>query len=457
VDGRAHDAPAGDPGVTTDLAPGVTVGGRYQVRGRAWETGPGAVWLAFDTVLERPVLIQTFPSADPAAVGRAVAKAAHVTHPGVSQIYDVTVDPPGIVFENAPAGRLADRTDGALPPPAAAKITCQIAAAIKALHDHGIPHGSIGPSTIVFDEEGRPKLAPASAAEDLGSPASPDAYRPATGDDLERDRYALGAVAYRLFTGREPSPDAPPARAAKRSVPPVVDALLSRALAREAAMRPTLEEFQHALGPIASAEPAERGPGFLRQEASWLVPVLLVVALAITAIFFGVRKVIGPSGGSKSTAQPTATASAYTVSSVTDFDPPPKGNGEEHHGQVNRVIDGTAAAWSTFGYKTAALGGQKPGVGLLFDLGTARPVGRIEITTPDPGWSAGWRTADSPGSAADDFTTQKTFTASGSTITFSPPVTARYWLLWITRLVDSGSGGSFPYQAQVSEVTFFAR
>src|SRR5439155_14269740 len=144
--------------------PGVTVGGRYQVRGRAWETGPGAVWLAFDTVLERPVLIETFPDAHPAAVGRAVAKAAHVTHPGVSQIYDVTADPPGIVFENAPAGRLADRTEGALPVAAAAKITCQLAAAIAALHDHGIAHGSIGPSTLELDDEGRPKLAPASAS-----------------------------------------------------------------------------------------------------------------------------------------------------------------------------------------------------------------------------------------------------------------------------------------------------
>ena len=442
--------------MTTDIAPGVTVGGRYQVRGRAWETGPGAVWLAFDTVLERPVLIETFPDAHPAAVGRAVAKAAHVTHPGVSQIYDVTADPPGIVFENAPAGRLADRTDGALPAAAAAKITCQLAAAIAALHDHGIAHGSIGPSTIVFDEEGRPKLAPASASEDLGSTASPEAYRPASGDDLERDRYALGAVAYRLFTGREPGPDAPPARAAKRSVPPAVDALLSRALARDAASRPSLQEFQHVLAPIASAEPAERGPGFLRQEASWLVPVLLVVALAVTAIFFGVRKVIGPSKGTGSTAQPTATSTAYTVASVTDFDPPP-GNGEEHHAQVNRVIDGTAAAWSTFGYTRADFGGQKPGVGLVFDLGSARPVGRIEISTPDPGWTAEWRTGDSAGTAADDFATQKTFTAAGTPVTFSPRVTARYWLLWITRLVDSGSGGSFPWQAQVSEVSFFAR
>jgi len=244
-----------------NVAPGALVGGRYTVRDRAWDAGTGAVWLAFDGVLERSVLIQTFPGADPAAVGRAVAKAAQVTHPGLCQIYDVLTDPPGIVFENAPAGRLSDRAEGALAPPVAARITCQLAAAIEALHEHGIAHGSIGPSTVTFDEEDRPKLAPAAASEDLGTQIAPSAYRPPSGDEVERDRYALGAIAYRLFTGKEPSPQAPPARAAKRGVPPAVDDLLSRALGRDVTHRPTLQEFRRVLSPIASVEPPERKIG----------------------------------------------------------------------------------------------------------------------------------------------------------------------------------------------------
>jgi len=386
-----------------------------------------------------------------------VAKAAQVTHPGLCQIYDVLTDPPGIVFENAPAGRLADRAEGALAPPVAARITCQLAAAIEALHEHGIAHGSIGPSTVTFDEEDRPKLAPAAASEDLGTEVAPDAYRPATGDEVERDRYALGAIAYRLFTGKEPSPQAPPARAAKRGVPPAVDELLSRALARDAAHRPSLQEFRRVLSPIASVEPPERTPGFFRQEASWLIPVLLVVAIAATAIVFGVRKVIAPNAG-KPTAQPTASTSPYTVASVLDFDPRPRGSGEENHGEVGRVIDGLPSAWSTRGYTTATLGNQKNGVGLLFDLGDSRPVGRIVVTTPDPGWIAEWRTSDAQGAQYTDFTLAKGFTAEAdTTISFAPPATARYWLLWITRLVDSHSGSQFPYLAEVSEVSFFAR
>jgi len=439
-----------------DIARGDTIGDRYEVQRKGWDTGCGAIWIAFDKILERPVLIETFPDADPAAVGRAVARTAQITHPGLCQIYDMSVEPPGIVFELAAAGRLADRKDGAAPPAQAAKICSQLAAAIAALHERGVPHGSIGPSTVLFDEEGRPKLAPAGVSEELGDRATPDAYRPAgqPHTDESADRYALGAVAYRLFTGQEPSSDAPPARTAKRGIPPEVDALLSRALARDVATRPSSEEFRRVMGPIAAAEPAERGPGFFHQEASWLIAVVLLVALAVAAITFGVRKVIQSSGTPK-TPEATATTVAYQTT-VTDFDPPP-GNGQEHHDEVGFVIDGLDTAWSTVGYKTAAFGGAKRGVGLLFDLGDARSVGRIQVRTPDPGWTAEWRYSDARGSRADDFTKATEFTASGEPVTFGTPIKARYWLLWITRLVNSGNGGPFPWQAQVTEVQLFPR
>jgi hypothetical protein len=439
-----------------EFAPGELTGGRYRIQRRVWNAGSGAVWLALDTILERPVLIQTFPGVDPAELSHAVARSAQITHPGLCQIYDVSADPPGIVFENAPGGRLADRKDGALPPAHAASICVRLAAAIGALHEHDMSHGGIGPGTVLFDEEGRPKLCAAMPVpEDDGN----GAYRPAdaAAGGEERDRYALGAIAYRLFTGREPGPDAPPARTAKRGIPPQVDALLSRALARDATARPALAEFRRVLEPFSTEEPHERGPGFFRQESSWLIPVLLVLALGIAAIAiaFGVQKVVTKSGGS-TTPAPGASATPYVVSAVRDFDPPPQGNGEEHHDDVGLVIDGKDTAWKTYGYSTAALGGGKKGVGLLFDLGEARSVGRIEVRTPDPGWKAEWRTADSEGAAANAYTIAQSFTAPGP-IVLGRPVTARYWLLWITRLVDSGTGDAHPYQAQVSEVAFFPR
>jgi len=436
-----------------DTAPGDTIGGRYRIEKRAWDAAPGTVWLAFDTILERSVLVQTFPGADPEAISRAVARSAQITHPGLCQIYDVSASPPAIVFENAPGGRLSDRKDGAFPAANAAAFCARLASAIGALHEHDLAHGSIGPRTVLFDEEGRPKICAAVPVPEDGEdraflPPDPDA------SSEERDRYALGAIAYRLFTGRDPGPDAPPARAAKRGIPPQVDALLSRALARDAADRPSLAEFRRVLEPIATHEPPERGPGFFRQESSWLVPVLVVIGIGIVAIALGVRTLTTKSNG-PSPARSSPTPATYTVVSVEDFDP--QGDGEEHHSQVGRVIDGKDTAWSTYGYANPLPDGKKKGVGLLFDLGEPKSVGRIDVRTPDEGWTAEWRTSDEKGPAPGDYDLAQSFPATGDPVVFGSPIRARYWLLWITHLVNSESGNPHPFEAQVSEVTFFAR
>lgn len=443
-----------------DLAPGFAINDRYRLQLRAWDTGSGAVWVAHDEVLERPVLLQTFPRTATEAVARAVARGAQLSHPGLCQIYDMSTDPPAIIFEHAPGGRLIDRKDGALPTADAARVVCQLASAITALHEHGVAHGSISPTTVLFDEEGRPKLAGVLFAEELGVAADPssDAYRPPgeAGNVDERDRYALAAVAYRLFTGREPGPDAPPPRSAKRSVPAGVDALLSRALARDAAHRPSLQEFRRVLDPIASAEPREHGPGFFRQEMRWLAPILLVLGLG-AAVAIGVERAVNRDEGARPTTGATASATPYAVANVGDFDPPPDGNGEEHSGQTGNVIDGKDTAWSTLGYRTADLGGQKDGVGLVFDLGEVRSVQRIIVRTPVEGWKAEWRVAESESADPDDYTIVREFTAPGDPVVLGRATRARYWLLWITSLVDSGTGGEFRFQAQVSEVQFFER
>lgn len=438
------------------IGPGTTIGGRYRVQRRAWDGNAGEAWIAQDTILDRPVTIQTFPAEARERISQAVANAAQVSHPGLSQIYDITADPPGIVFEHAAGGRLADRKEGALPVPVAAAAICQMAGALAALHEQNVAHAALDPATVVFDEEGRAKLSGAAVASALGDGAD-EGYRPAgEASGEERDRYALAAIAYRMFTGREPGPDAPPARVARKSIPPEVDALLARGLARDRSVRPSLEEFQRVLSPLsATAEPAERGPGFIRQEARWLVPALLLVGLGIAAVVVGVGTGAIKIGGDTPSPGPEASTEPIDVSTVDDFDPAP-GNGEEHPNDVGLTIDGKVTDfWSTVGYRGANLDGRKKGVGLVFDLGSAKEVKRIVVTTPKEGWKAEWRAADSEGSSSDAFVRVTDFTASGSAIEISGGKRARYWLLWITSLVDTGSESGFPFQAQVSEVQFF--
>lgn len=438
-------------------APGTTLAGRYRVARLAWQAPAGPVWLARDEVLERDVLIQTFAAERSGGVSRAVARTAQIAHPGLAQIYDVCSEPLAIVFEHAAGGRLADRR--ALAPHQAAAAALQVTTALATLHQHGVAHGAVGPDTVLFDEEGRPKLAGAGLAAEMGDGDArpPDAYRPPGESEPEdRDIYGLAAVSYRLFTGRDPAPDAPPARTARKGVPAQVDALLARGLAREADDRPALEEYRRVFEPLASFEPPERAPGFFRQEARWLVPVLVLVAAAI-AVAIGVQQDVINIGGGEPTAQPTTSPATLAVASVRDFDPegdPPS----EHPEQAQLAVDGTDKGWTTLGYATADLGRTKEGVGLVFDLGQTREVRSIQVRTAFPGWRAEWRVADDDGTAASDFNpVVGPFIADGKPLTIPAPGRGRYWLLWITELVDNSSGDRFRFQAQVGEVSFVPR
>ena len=435
------------------IGPGTTIGGRYRVQKRAWGSSSGEAWVALDTILDRVVLIQTFPSSAHEAVSRAVAVAAQISHPNLAQIYDITSEPHGIVFENAAGGRLTDRKDGGLPVPAAAAAVSQLAGALAALHEQNLTHGAVGPATVMFDEEGRAKLTGTAVASALGD-ASAEGYAPSgEAGDEERDRYGLAAVAYRLFTGREPGPDAPPARTAKKTVPAEVDALLARGLARDRSARPTLAEFQRVLAPLAAAaEPVERAPGFIRQEARWLVPALLLAGLGAAAVIVGVGTGAIDLGGGDETPQPKASQAPIRIASADDFDP--EGDGEEHPRQTAFAFDGKPTFWSTMGYRGTNLDGSKTGVGLVFDLGQSRRVARIEIDSPFPGWEAEWRVADAPGTRARDFRTVADFRAGDDAVPISGNTSGRYWLLWITSLVETEAVPDYPYQAQVAEVRF---
>ncbi len=58
----------------------------------------------------------------------------------------------------------------------------------------------------------------------------------------------------------------------------------------------------------------------------------------------------------------------------------PLGDGAEQPGSVPNVHDQDAStSWTTDSYKTAALSGLKPGVGLVVDLGRPTAVGRVEL------------------------------------------------------------------------------
>ena len=150
--------------------------------------------------------------------------------------------------------------------------------------------------------------------------------------------------------------------------------------------------------PPSRAGPSERRRG-LPRELRWLVPVLLVIALAVVAVFVvpGLLEdeengIPGPGGGPNS-AQPVQ------VREVTDFDP--LGDNSEHLEEVGNAVDGNpSTTWSTESYSTP-MHEQKDGVGLVVDLGDPTTVSEVVIQSPTPGYTLELRYAGDDGPEID--------------------------------------------------------
>lgn len=135
---------------------------------------------------------------------------------------------------------------------------------------------------------------------------------------------------------------------------------------------------------------------------------------------------------------------------VQDFDPygsPPR----ESRRTVPAAYDGDpATTWRTERYRSARLGGIKPGVGLLVDLGGARALSRVEVDVRTPGAALELRAGNSLGADETSLPVLARDQGSPGRSVLVPPgqTRARFWLVWITRLPVEGER----FQAGVDEL-----
>ncbi len=266
---------------------GRLISGRYRLIAPLGEGGMATIWRAVDEQLDREVAVKLLRpqfSADPGFAARfkqEARSAGGLTHPNIVGVYDYGTDGADgeqyIVMELVEGHDLSailhDR--GALSTEDAVRVAISVASALEVAHRKGIVHRDVKPGNILITDAGDVKVTDFGIARAVAEASmtvtgttlgsvhyfSPEQAR---GDEVTgaSDVYALAIVLFEMLTGRRPfEADSAAAVALKRlqeepkrpselghPIPPGLEAILMRALAREPADRfPDAGAFAEAL------------------------------------------------------------------------------------------------------------------------------------------------------------------------------------------------------------------
>jgi len=253
--------------------------GRYEIIAELGRGAMGVVYKARDPKIDRFVAVKTIslssqnPEKEREYRDRffhEAQAAGRLLHPGIVTIFDTGEDPEGhiayIVMEYI-AGQSLDRMlseeTNKLEFDTALRLTEELAEALDHAHGQGVVHRDMKPANILVTPEGHAKIADFGIAKMnlaymtlpgrmLGTPAymSPEQLE---GEPVDRrsDLFSLGAILYRMVTGYGPFQGSSTAsvcfKVANRDpiratvldpdLPPELDAVIARAMAKDPARR----------------------------------------------------------------------------------------------------------------------------------------------------------------------------------------------------------------------------
>jgi serine/threonine protein kinase len=268
---------------------GSTIGGRYRIEKLLGEGGMGAVYQAEHTLMHKRVALKVLHP-EMSQMAEVVARfereamaAAHIEHPNVAAATDFGKLDDGaffLVLEFVEGRSLREAINaGPLPMPVAIHVARQMAAALTRAHGLGIVHRDLKPENVMLVERDGDahfvkvldfgiakvpvgEIAPQSKA---GGHAltqagmvygTPEYMAPeqALGQPVDQraDMYSLGVILYEMLTGARPFDDeskvkllgmhltavVPPMAERGATVPPELESLVMRLLAKEASDRP---------------------------------------------------------------------------------------------------------------------------------------------------------------------------------------------------------------------------
>ncbi len=255
------------------IEPETIIDGRYRVISRLGSGGMADVYLAQDQLLGREVAVKVLHhhfAEDQEFVERfrrEASSAAALSHPNIVGIFD-RGEWNGtyyIAMEYVPGRALKAivREGGPIEPLAAIDIVVQILRAARFAHRRGVIHRDLKPHNVILDEEGRARVTDfgiaRAGASDMTltgsimgtaqylSPEQAQGYAVSDSSDL----YSVGVILYELLTGVVPfegetavaiafkqvSAEPRPPSELNPALPPSLDAVVLRALAKDPAAR----------------------------------------------------------------------------------------------------------------------------------------------------------------------------------------------------------------------------
>ena len=276
--------------------------GPYQIKGLLGAGGMGQVYRAHDPRLDREVAIKVLAAALAQEQGyldrfrREARAVAQLNHPNIVQVYDFGEQNnlTYLVMPLISGGTLRDylAKRGALSVAEAVSIFEQVAAALQYAHERGLIHRDVKPANVLLTAEGRALLTDfgivrlvrkedtattlTAVGSFVGSPefAAPEMVQ---GQPVDHrvDIYALGISLFQMLTGRLPfaattpvsllvmqASQLPPSlRGINPAIPPAVEGVVLRALAKAPAQRyQSVGEFVAALRAASAAQPTGAAP-----------------------------------------------------------------------------------------------------------------------------------------------------------------------------------------------------
>ena len=254
--------------------------GRYEILSELGRGAMGIVYKARDPKINRVVAVKTISLAGQPPEEelefrerffREAEAAGRLSHPGIVTIFDVGEEPetraPYIVMEYVGGQSLDAMMQSSvghkLSVETSLQLALELAEALDCAHGQGVVHRDLKPANVLLTQDGKAKIADFGVAKlnfgdlthggrALGTPAymSPEQLN---GDAIDgrSDIFSLGVILYTMLTGHRPfqgnsaitisykvvNRDPVPATVLDAELPPGLDYIIDRAMAKDAAQR----------------------------------------------------------------------------------------------------------------------------------------------------------------------------------------------------------------------------